>query len=124
MTAKDEMQNDPKAPSQLVRGSTTGSTHCNMHSTTFLLDVTGLDEHMAETVTDRIIDFSSPLELRLDFRKVEWITSAALSCLVALNRRLAEAKGRLILENVGRQVAEVIRVSRLDRVLDVRRAAA
>jgi anti-anti-sigma factor len=114
MTGKDEMQND-----HVVRG-----THCNMHSTTFLLDVTGLDEHMADAVTDRIIDFGSPLELRLDFRKVDWITSAALSCLVALNRRLAEAKGHLILENVGKQVAEVIRVSRLDRVLDVRRQAA
>jgi anti-anti-sigma factor len=96
----------------------------NMHSKTFLLDVPSLDELTADAATEFIMDHTGPVELRLDCRKVDWVTSEALGRLVALNRRLAELRGRLILENVRRQVAEVIRVSRLDRVLDVRRQAA
>ena len=63
-------------------------------------------------------------EARLDFGAVEYIESRELGALVVLNRKVRDAGGRLALVNVRPFVAGVLEVTRLDTILDVRRAAA
>jgi anti-anti-sigma factor len=94
-----------------------------MRRTTFHLDVTGLDEQTASAVTDYLVDLvhqGGPVEFQLDFRRVEWIGSAALGTLIGLNRRVA---GRLVLTNVSEPLADVLRLTRLDCLLHVQQRA-
>ena len=61
-------------------------------------------------------------EVRLDLGAVEFVESRELGALVVLNRRARDAGGRLALVDVRPQVAAVLEVTRLDTILDVRRA--
>jgi anti-anti-sigma factor len=88
-----------------------------MRPTTFHLDTTGLDDRTAFEVTDYLIGLR-PTALRLDLRRVEWIGSGALGMLIGLNRHVS---GRLVLDNVSQPVADMLRLTRLDRVLYIRR---
>ena len=56
----------------------------------------------------------------LDLANVEYVTSTILGHLVALNKRLHGAGGRLTLENVRPAVREILNVTLLDQVLDLR----
>jgi len=58
--------------------------------------------------------------LQLDFRGVEYLTAAGLGILVAVHTRLRDAGRRLVLCNVRPEVEEVLRVTRLNMILDVR----
>ena len=55
----------------------------------------------------------------LDLREVESVTASGLGALVALHRRLRNMSGHLTLRNVKPQPLEVIRLCRLDEVLDI-----
>jgi anti-anti-sigma factor len=59
-------------------------------------------------------------DLRLDLGGVQLLTAAGLGVLVATRNQLRARGGRLVLCNVGPLPHEVIRVARLDRLLDVR----
>jgi anti-sigma B factor antagonist len=59
--------------------------------------------------------------LTLDLSEVHYLTSTALGMLVALHKRLLARRGHLALTNVADIVFEVFAVTRLDRVLDIRR---
>jgi anti-anti-sigma factor len=63
-------------------------------------------------------------EVRLDFGAVESVESRELGALVVLNRQAQEAGGWLALVDVRPLVAAVFEVTRLDTILEVRRAAA
>jgi anti-anti-sigma factor len=63
-------------------------------------------------------------EVRLDFGAVEYVESGELGALVVLNRQARDAGGRLALVDVRPLVAAVFEVTRLDTILDVRRAVA
>ena len=63
-------------------------------------------------------------EARLDLGAVEYVESWELGALILLNRKVREAGGRLTLVDVRPLVAAVFEVTRLDTILDVRRAAA
>jgi anti-sigma B factor antagonist len=62
--------------------------------------------------------------LELDLAEVRFLSSTALGRFVGLHTRLRAAGGRLVLANVSRLAYELFAVSRLDQVLDVRRASA
>jgi len=93
-----------------------------MHPKTFILDRNCLDDHTASVVADYLTDLAhdGPVKIHLDFRQVEWIGSAAVGTLIGLNRRV----GRLVLDNVNETVADVLRLTRLDQVLEIRRKVA
>jgi anti-anti-sigma factor len=98
-----------------------------MKPTTFLLDRTGLDDQTASAVADYLTSLAydqGPVKIHLDFRRVEWLGSAAVGTLIGLNRRIVEGKGRLVLDNVNDTVADVLRLTRLDKVLEIRPTAA
>jgi len=54
---------------------------------------------------------------------VDYVDSRELGALVVLNREVKASGGRLALVNVGTFVAGVFDVTRLDTILDIRRAA-
>jgi anti-anti-sigma factor len=61
-------------------------------------------------------------ELRLDMSRVAAVDAAALALLVATHRRVAATGGRLVLDQVGPSLARLLAVTRVNRVLDVRRS--
>jgi anti-anti-sigma factor len=63
-------------------------------------------------------------DLVLDLGEERMLTAGGLGQLVALNRRLRASGGRLVLCNVGGKAYEVLQVTRLTELLDVRRRPA
>lgn len=79
-----------------------------------------LNEYTADQVGQRLTalaDERGAGHLALDLGGVEYLTSTVLGHLVGLHKRLKAAGGRLTLENVRPAVAEVLRITLLDRVL-------
>jgi anti-anti-sigma factor len=98
-----------------------------MQPTTFLLERTGLDDQTACILANylgRLARTHGPVKIHLDFRQVEWIGSAAVGTLIGLNRHMLGAESRLVLDNVNETVADVLKLTRLDQVLEIRRKAA
>lgn len=62
--------------------------------------------------------------LRVDLVNVHGVTAAGLGLLVTLNKRARESGGRLSLHRVRPSVGEVLRLTRLDTIMDVRRVRA
>jgi anti-anti-sigma regulatory factor len=60
--------------------------------------------------------------LLLDLSRVRVPTAGSLGRLVALHNRLQDSGGRLVLCNVGHRAFEVLELTRLTELLDVRRA--
>lgn len=60
-------------------------------------------------------------EVVLDFAGVQFVGSEELGALVALNRKVRGAGGKLRLVNVGPPIAGVFAITRLDTILDVHR---
>ena len=58
--------------------------------------------------------------LTLDLRNVECVTAGGLGGLVALHAAIRKSGGRLSLRNVNPWPLEVLRLCRLDEVLDIR----
>jgi anti-anti-sigma factor len=94
-----------------------------MQLKTFLLDHTGLDDQMTDYLT-LLAHVTGPVEIRLDMRRIEWLRSATLGSLLLLHRRVHGEASRLVLENVNATVADVLRLTRMDQVLEIRAKAA
>jgi anti-anti-sigma factor len=60
--------------------------------------------------------------VRLDLGSIESVGSEELGALVMLNRKVRQAGGRLSLVDVRPRVAELLALTRLDTIFDVRRA--
>ena len=81
-----------------------------------------LDEfssHGPRKELSRLDEGSPQARLVLDLGNVRFVTGSALGRLVALNRRVRAAGGRLMLSNLSPAVAEVLTVTHLDKVLEV-----
>jgi anti-sigma B factor antagonist len=94
-------------------------------SVRFLGGSVSLDDGKAEVVGERLCalaDQLGPCTLLLDFSNVGYVSSALLGLLIRLHKRLGAAGGRLRLRNLSPRVYEVFEVTRLNTILDVRRA--
>src|SRR5439155_22233025 len=94
------------------------------HDETFVrfVDLDRLDEYNSEAAGQELCHLADGLpccRLVLDLANINFATSSGLGRLVALNRRVHSAGGRLMLANLNPAVAEVIAVTRLDKVLKV-----
>src|ERR671923_1144530 len=72
-----------------------------------------LDEQNIQIIGDQLfslVDESGRRKLLLNFGNVEYLSSAALGKLVALNKKLQAAGGRLILCNIAPQIYEVFEI--------------
>ena len=69
-----------------------------------------LDENLGEVKTAVV---------RIDFSDVDLFTSEGLGRLIVLHRKLQAKKGRLVLFNINRDVLDVFKITKLDKLLDL-----
>jgi anti-sigma B factor antagonist len=85
-----------------------------------------LDELSIQEIQDelgRIVAAEPAIKLLLDFRNVDHLSSAALGTLITLSKQVNEASGQLKLSNINRQIYEVFRITRLNKVFDIHETA-
>lgn len=74
---------------------------------------------LSEEIERNGLDVPRPIHLRLNFVQIEFITSVEVGTLVSLHKRYRECGGRLTLRCVGKNVLEVLCITRLDTVLHI-----
>ncbi len=82
-----------------------------------------LDEDTLYRIHDELLalaEESSTSDVFLDFGNIEYLTSATLGTLVHLHKKLLARGRRLIIGNLLEQIHEVFKLTRLDRLLDLR----
>lgn len=89
----------------------------------FQLDEPRLTHHKMQPIEDHLDMLAHQAgggTLRLDFHRVEHLTSMVLGKLVALHKRMQGAGGALKVVNVKPELYDLFSITRLDTFLDVR----
>ncbi len=87
--------------------------------TTSLMDPIILEEIGKELY--RLVDEEDRRKLLLDFEKVQYLSSQAIGIILTLNKKLGQLKGsKLVLCGVGPKLMELLKITRLDRILTVK----
>jgi anti-sigma B factor antagonist len=69
----------------------------------------------------KLVDEQDRRKLILDFEQVQYLSSQAIGILLTLNKKLAALKGsHLTLCSIGPKLQELLRITRLDRMLTVK----
>lgn len=69
----------------------------------------------------RLIDAEDKRKLILDFEKVEYLSSQAIGIILTMNKKLGALKNsKLVLCGVGPRLMELLKITRLDRLLTVK----
>ncbi len=69
----------------------------------------------------RLVDEEDRRRLILDFEKVQYLSSQAIGIILTLNKKLGQLKGsKLVLCGVGPKLMELLKITRLDRILTVK----
>jgi len=82
------------------------------------LSIQEIGEELAQ-----LVDAEPGIRLLLNFRNVDHLSSAALGMLITLNRKVQEKKGALKLSDINRQIFEVFKITKLNRVFDIHDSA-
>lgn len=84
-----------------------------------LMDPLILDEIGTELY--RLVDEEDRRRLVLDFEKVQYLSSQAIGIVLTLNKKLAALKNsKFVLCGVGPKLLELLKITRLDRILIVK----
>ena len=67
----------------------------------------------------KLVDDAPGIRLLLSFRNVDHLSSAALGMLITLNKKVKEQNGQLKLSDINRQIYEVFKITRLNRLFDI-----
>jgi len=59
------------------------------------------------------------VDIDFDFTGVEYISSAGLRLVIALQKEATETGNKLVIKNINKVVAEVFKVSGLDKILTI-----
>ena len=69
----------------------------------------------------KIIDEEDKRKIIMDFEKVQYLSSQAIGIVLTLNKKLSALKhSRLILCGVGPRLADLLKITRLDRILSIK----
>lgn len=80
-----------------------------------------LELERAGTALYQLVDEQDKRILILDFERVQFLSSQAIGILLTLNKKLSGLKGsQFILCGVGARLMELLKITRLDRVLKVK----
>ena len=82
-----------------------------------IIDASEIEQLGAELV--ELVKSQGKSNLLLNFEGVEFLSSAALNKLIALQKAVKEAEGVVRLCNVHPQIREVFALTRLDRLFDI-----
>ncbi len=77
-------------------------------------------EQLGDELTGLVINEKKNM-LLLNFDSVEFMSSAALNKLISLNKKVKDAAGQLKLCCLRPEIGEVFKITRLDRVFDIRK---
>ena len=87
--------------------------------TASLMDTQILEEIGQELY--RLVDEEDRRRLVLDFEKVQYLSSQAIGIVLNLNKKLSALKGsKFVLCGVGPKLLELLKITRLDRILTVK----
>ena len=87
--------------------------------TTSLMDPQILEEIGKELY--RLVDEEDKRRLVLDFEKVQYLSSQAIGIVLTLNKKLTALKNsKFVLCGVGPKLLELLKITRLDRILTVK----
>ena len=82
-----------------------------------------LDEQNIQMIGDdlfRLVDELGRKKVLLNFQNVEFMSSAALGKLITLHRKLQGAGGKLVLCKIAKDILDVFRITKLDKILDIK----
>jgi anti-sigma B factor antagonist len=68
---------------------------------------------------DQLVESEPGIKLLLNFKNVDHLSSAALGMLITLNKKVKERDGALKLSDINRQIFEVFKITKLNRVFDI-----
>lgn len=68
---------------------------------------------------DRLVEGESGIRLLLNFKNVDHLSSAALGMLITLQKKVKDKSGKLRLSDINRQIFEVFKITKLNRVFDI-----
>ena len=68
---------------------------------------------------DQLVETEPGIKLLLNFQNVDHLSSAALGMLITLNKKIKERQGALKLSDINRQIYEVFKITKLNRVFDI-----
>ena len=69
----------------------------------------------------KIIDEEDKRKIVMDFEKVQYLSSQAIGIVLTLNKKLSGLKySKLVLCGVGPKLMELLKITRLDRILTVK----
>lgn len=66
-----------------------------------------------------VVEQAGRINLILDFRNVQSLSSAVLGLLIRVSKRIYEMDGQLRLCNIAPKIREVFRITRLTKVFDI-----
>jgi len=79
-----------------------------------------LDEQNIQIIGEQLFGLvDQSQKILLNFSNVEYLSSAALGKLIALNKKVKAAGGRLILCGIDPNIYEVFELTRLDQILKI-----
>jgi anti-sigma B factor antagonist len=79
-----------------------------------------LDEQNIQIIGEQLFGLvDQNQKILLNFGNVEYLSSAALGKLIALNKKVKAAGGRLILCSIDPNIYEVFELTRLDQILKI-----
>jgi len=67
----------------------------------------------------RLVEAEPGPRLLLNFANVDHLASAALGMLITLQKKVEEQHGALKLSNINRQIFQVFKITRLNRLFDI-----
>jgi anti-sigma B factor antagonist len=70
---------------------------------------------------DELIEKQNKRKIVLNFEKVEYLSSRAINIVLVLKKKLADLPGsQLVVCGVGPRLAELIRITRFDKILNIK----
>jgi anti-sigma B factor antagonist len=72
---------------------------------------------------ERLVETEPGIQLLLNFQNVDHLSSAALGMLINLNKTIKARSGKLKLSDINRQIFEVFKITRLNRVFEIHNTA-
>lgn len=72
---------------------------------------------------DKLVEGESGVRLLLNFKNVDHLSSAALGMLITLQKKVKEKNGKLRLSDINRQIFEVFKITKLNKMFDIHDSA-
>ena len=83
-----------------------------------------LDEQNIQVIGEQLFSLVDELGRRkvlLNFKNVEFLSSAALGKLITMNRKLQTAGGKLVLCEIDPQIYEVFEITKLNKLFNIQK---